>query len=102
MKANRFVSGVACALLCAGAVFAQDNYPSKPIRIISIFPPGGGNDGICRAVAQKMTEAMKQQVVVENRPGGTGTIGSGAVSKSTPDGYTLLLTVNSYTINTVV
>ena len=74
------------ALASSVPAAAQSGYPSKPIRIISIFPPGGGNDGICRAVAQKMTEAMKQQIVVENRPGVPGMM---AGKEAFPDGYTI-------------
>ncbi len=71
----------------AGAV----DYPTRPITLIVPFPPGGGVDAMARVVAQKLTEAFKQQVVVENRGGGGGTIGTRAAAKAQPDGYTLLL-----------
>ena len=73
---------------------AQD-YPIRPVKVLIPFPPGGPTDVLARLVAQKLTENLGQPFVVENRPGGTGTIGSGAVSKSTPDGYTLLVASTS-------
>jgi tripartite-type tricarboxylate transporter receptor subunit TctC len=80
-------------------VLAQGNYPSRPIRVVSIFPPGGGNDGICRAVAAKMTENMKQQVIVENRPGANGIIGTELVARAVPDGYTITLIPSGHAVN---
>ena len=71
-----------------------DNYPSKPIRLILGFPPGGTNDIIARVVGLKMTEQFKQTVVVDNRPGASGEIAAAAVAKATPDGYTLMLGSN--------
>ena len=78
---------------------AQQPYPSRPVRIISIFPPGGGNDVICRAVAQKLTENLKQQVIVENRPGANGIIGTEAAARSAPDGYTFTLIPSGHAVN---
>lgn len=67
-------------------------YPSKPVRLIAPFPPGGTSDVVSRIVAQKLTDALGRQVIVENRGGASGTIGHELVAKSPPDGYTLLLT----------
>jgi tripartite-type tricarboxylate transporter receptor subunit TctC len=78
------------ALLAAAPSPAQD-YPSRPIRVIVPFSPGGAVDGPTRIVAQELTRRLGQQVVVENRPGAGATIGSEAVAKAAPDGYTLLL-----------
>lgn len=80
---------VSCAL-AAGAAFAQ-SYPGKAVRIVVPQLPGGGNDTIARMVGQKLTPALKQQVVVDNRPGAGGMIAADLVAKSPPDGYTLLL-----------
>ena len=78
------------AVTCAPAS-AQD-YPTKPITLVVPFPAGGGNDALARLVAEKMSRALGQQVVVENRGGAGGTIATRAVAKTTPDGYTILLT----------
>ncbi len=89
---------VALAVLITTAAGAQQ-YPNKPIRYIVGFPPGGGTDIISRLIAQKMSEAWSQQVIVENRPGATGMIGANAVAKSAPDGYTIGMGhVNSHAI----
>ncbi len=80
---------VAAATLCTTAL-AQD-YPHKPIRIVVPFSPGGAVDGPTRVVAQELGKRLKQQVIVENKPGAGATIGSGEVAKSAADGYTLLL-----------
>ena len=81
-----------CWLLAlAPAALAQDKYPSRPIRMIVPYPPGGSTDPTGRAFAAWLTEALGQQVVVDNRPGAGSTIGHGLGAKATPDGYTLLL-----------
>lgn len=73
---------------------AQD-YPTKPIRLVVPFAPGGGTDLIARTMAQQLTEAWGQRVVVDHRPGGTGAVGSVTVAKAPPDGYTLLIVTSS-------
>jgi tripartite-type tricarboxylate transporter receptor subunit TctC len=78
------------ALLLGTAALAQD-YPIRPIRIVVPFSPGGAVDGPTRAIAQELSRRLKQQVIIDNRPGAGATIGSEAVAKSAPDGYTLLL-----------
>ena len=94
-------TGIATALLLAwhAPALAQNAYPAKPIRIISIFAPGGGNDVICRLVAQQLTERLKQQVIVENRVGANGIVGSEAAARSAPDGYTFTLIPSGHTVN---
>jgi len=91
-----------CMLLLVSATapaHAQERYPAKPVRLIVPFAPGGGVDISARIVAQKLTERMGQQFVVENRPGGGGNLGTEQVYKATPDGYTLLQVSSSYGAN---
>jgi tripartite-type tricarboxylate transporter receptor subunit TctC len=83
----RLLAWLVAALLSA-PLQAQD-YPSKPIRLIVSFPPGGSSDLIARAIAPRMSERLGQPVLVENRPGAGGNIGVDAVAKSAPDGYTI-------------
>jgi tripartite-type tricarboxylate transporter receptor subunit TctC len=83
------------ALLCAAFSASAQTYPSKPIKLVVPFPAGGATDILGRAVAQKMGEKLGQSIVVENRPGAGGTIGSDQVSKNPPDGYTLLMATTS-------
>jgi len=75
----------------ASIAFAQTNFPTKPIRLIVGFAPGGGTDIVARAIAPKMSEILGQSVVIENKAGAAGTIGADLVAKSVPDGYTLLM-----------
>ena len=88
----------AVALALAGTAAAQ-TYPTKPIRIIAPFAPGGGTDFIARVAAQKMTESLGQQVIVDNRPGAGGSIGAELGAKAAPDGYTFTLISGSYAVN---
>jgi len=85
------VAGFVLAL-AAAAASAQEPFASRPIRLVVSFTPGGGADLTARTLAQKMTELLKQPMVVENRPGANGLVGAGAVAQSAPDGYTILLT----------
>jgi tripartite-type tricarboxylate transporter receptor subunit TctC len=83
---------LACMVLLGGAfsAFAQ-TYPSRPLRLIVPFPPGGGNDILARAVAQRLAEPLKQQVIVDNRGGAGGMLGGQIAASADPDGYTLFL-----------
>jgi tripartite-type tricarboxylate transporter receptor subunit TctC len=78
------------ALLLSAAAIAQP-FPTKPVRIVVPFPPGGGADALARLMAPKLTELWKQQVIVENKPGASGHIGADSVAQSPADGYTLLM-----------
>lgn len=81
-------------LLFSGQVFAEESYPSRTVRIIDAFPPGGSTDVLGRVLAQEMSETFGQPFVVENRPGAAGNIGTDHVAKSKPDGYTLGIAPN--------
>jgi len=83
------------ALTAVPAYAAAPDYPTRVVRIVLPQPPGGGTDVVARAVASKLTEAFGQQVIVDNRPGANGIIGVEAVTKSKPDGYTLLYAFTS-------
>ncbi len=88
------------ALATAGSVFAADVYPARPIRVIVAYTPAGTTDILARIIGQKMTESWGQPVIVENRPGAAGNIGTELAAKSTPDGYTLLMgTAGTHGIN---
>ncbi|MBI2293036.1 MAG: tripartite tricarboxylate transporter substrate binding protein, partial [Betaproteobacteria bacterium] len=95
---------IPAALIVAAGTFAAPalaaEYPTKPIRLIVGFAPGGGTDTTARAMSQKLTDALGQQVVVDNRPGAAGNIATEMVAKATPDGYTLLMgTIAALSIN---
>jgi tripartite-type tricarboxylate transporter receptor subunit TctC len=90
------IAGAAALTAAASGVFAQ-SYPTRPVRIIIPFPPGGTLDIVGRQLADKLGEQMGQSFVVENRAGGAGTVGAVAVQKSAPDGYTLLFTPSTVT-----
>ena len=83
--------GLAAIAAPSASAWAQAAYPAKPIRLIVPFPPGGGTDMIARAVAQKMADQNKWNVIVDNRPGAGGNLGVDAASKADPDGYTLVM-----------
>jgi tripartite-type tricarboxylate transporter receptor subunit TctC len=93
------ILAIAGLLLTGGGVQAQQKYPTKPIRLIVPFPPGGQTDVVARALSQKLSESFGMSVVVDNRPGAAGSIGSEIGVKAPADGYTMLLVSTSYTGN---
>lgn len=100
--AARLILATVLSLGLAAHAFAQQPYPSKPIRLIVPFPPGGSTTPVARLVGQKLTERLGQPVIVDNKPGGNGVIGSEELVRAAPDGYTLLLVVNTHAINAAV
>ncbi len=95
-----------CAVAAALALFAvgagAQDWPSKPVRFIVPYPPGGGTDVIARIVQEPLSRVLGQQIVIENRGGAGGAVGTEAAAKSGPDGYTFLFTLSSHTINPLV
>lgn len=101
MKFSVFSSGLLAA--CAAALLAMpalaQNYPQRPIRIVVAFPPGASTDIVARLVGQKLSESWGQNVVIENRPGAGGNIGSQIALRANPDGYTLLMNSSAIAVN---
>ena len=95
---RRHVLAAACAMSLGGAACAQSDFPNKPIRIVVPYSPGTGSDALARSVAQGITEKSGKQVLIENRDGGGSLIGTQAVVKAAPDGYTLLMAANPMVI----
>jgi tripartite-type tricarboxylate transporter receptor subunit TctC len=95
-----FKTLAALALALASSLALAQEWPAaKPVRFIVPYPPGGGTDVIARIVQQRLSEALGQQIVIENRGGAGGAVGTEVAAKSTPDGYTFLFTLSSHTIN---
>jgi tripartite-type tricarboxylate transporter receptor subunit TctC len=93
----RVISGMVAAVVCSTAMAA--NYPDRPVTIVVPFPAGGTTDVLARHLGKALSDEWKQPVVIENRGGASGTIGSSTVTRSNPDGYTLLLTATHHIIN---
>src|SRR5262245_21690167 len=102
----RFHAAAVCAVIALGglahresAAQGGDNFPSKPMRVIVPFPPGGGTDIMARIVGQRLSESVGQPVLIDNRGGAAGLIGTELAMKAPADGYTMLVAVTAYTIN---
>ena len=95
----RLAAGLMLALAALNAASQPAAYPNKPVRLIVGAPPGGGNDIMARLIAQKLSEGLGHQVVVENRPGAGATIATDLVAKSAPDGYTLFMTPSAHALS---
>ena len=93
------IAALAAVLAFAAAPALAQGYPSKPIRIVIPFPPGGGTEVVARSLGDQMSKTFGQPVVVENRPGGNSVIASEVVAKAAPDGHTLLMTTDFHAIN---
>jgi len=92
------IRAVALSLALATAAVAQD-YPTRPIHMIVPYPPGGGTDIVARVITEPLGQALGQPIVIDNRGGAAGNVGTEAAARATPDGYTMLFTLSSHTIN---
>lgn len=101
MKFSVFSAGLlaACAAALPAIPAVAQNYPQRPIRIVVAFPPGASTDIVARLVGQKLSESWGQNVVIENRPGAGGNIGSQIALRANPDGYTLLMNSSAIAVN---
>ena len=95
-------TAVGAAILLAAATVVAQTYPDKPIRMIVPLPPGTASDFLARTLGQRLSDVYKQQVVVDNRPGAGGLIGSGIVAKASPDGYTLVMVAPPHIVGTLL
>ena len=93
---------IAAAIGIAGTAVVAEQYPKKPIRMVVPFPPGAASDFLARAVGQKLNELYGQQIVIDNRPGAGGLVGSTIVATGIPDGYTLALVGQPHLVNTLI
>jgi tripartite-type tricarboxylate transporter receptor subunit TctC len=93
--ASGFTLAAVALALAQGSALAQEAYPGKPIKMVVAFAPGGGSDTLARMLGQKMSESFRQPVIIDNKPGAGGSIGTREVQKAAPDGYTLILATSS-------
>ena len=102
---DRFIALLAIVVASAGVAapaLGADAWPARPVRIVSIFPPGGGNDTLCRIVAPRLSEKLGQTVIVENRAGANGIVGTEVAARAAPDGYTIALVPSGHTVNALI
>jgi tripartite-type tricarboxylate transporter receptor subunit TctC len=95
----RFAAALGVALALAGGVAGAQDYPNRPIKVIVPYPPAGGTDIVIRAFSDALGQALGQPLVIENRGGAAGNVGTEVAARSAPDGYTILFTLSSHTIN---
>jgi len=96
------LAALALAVLAAGPAFPQQTYPSRPVRVIVPYPPGGAVDAVARITGLKLSEQLNQNFIIDNRTGANGVIGGELVARAQPDGYTLLSTASIHIINALV
>ena len=104
LKMKKWLSGALvclCGVSTVGLAHAQ-SWPTKPIKLIVPYPPGGGTDVIARIVQEPLAKELGQQVIIDNRGGAGGSIGSALAAQSPSDGYTVLFTLSSHTINPAI
>jgi tripartite-type tricarboxylate transporter receptor subunit TctC len=94
----RFATALLLSLAASFGAFAQD-WPTKPVTLVVPFPPGGSVDPLARLLSAKLTDALKQQFIVENKPGASGSIGTAFVAKAKPDGYTYAVVFDTHAVN---
>lgn len=101
MSLNRVLRAftVGLGVVACGTAWGQAAYPSKPVRVVIVFPPGGATDIVGRLAFQKVAEQTGQQFIIDNRGGGGGTLGAAVVAKSPPDGYTLMVYSATFIVN---
>jgi tripartite-type tricarboxylate transporter receptor subunit TctC len=100
MQRRVFLSGLACAALTGvGRTALAQEYPVRPIRFIVPYPPAGGTDIVLRSFSEQLGQALGQPIVIDNRGGAAGNVGTEVAARATPDGYTVLFTLSSHTIN---
>ncbi len=99
MKSFRYTVGAALALLLAAGIVQAQEWPSKPIRMVVPYPPGGGTDIVARIVNEKLAPELGQPIIIDNKGGAGGSVGTEIAAHAAPDGYTVLMTLSSHTIN---
>ena len=102
LKRRMLCVAMVCAMLAPSLAFAQESYPTRPVRVVLGFPPGAATDVAARALAQRLSKLLGQEFVVENRPGAGGNIATGSVVKAPKDGYTLLMGTVANTVHTTL
>jgi len=99
MRFPNLGAAIALAACLSAPLLHADDYPSRPIRLVVPYSPGGANDTVARILGQKLTDNMHQPVIIDNRPGASGMIAGEFVSKAPPDGYTIMVDLSSITLN---
>jgi tripartite-type tricarboxylate transporter receptor subunit TctC len=99
MRRREFLGVLGCSVAWPVVALAQDNYPTRPVRIMIAFPVGGLQDIVSRVVGEKLTGLLGQQFIIEARPGAGGTIATAAVAKAEPDGYTIMMINDNHALN---